>query len=178
MPSAGFPLVLTGEVQVARASGDGRSLELYRVTPGEVCIVSAAGLLSNRPLNAQGTAVLDTRLAMLSPALFDRWNNHRPFRQFVFAAFADRLADLMAVVDAVAFQRLDQRLADYLLGHGHYVRTTHQALAGELGTVREIITRLLNRFEAAGAVRLGRERIEITDAAGLREIAAGHAATR
>jgi CRP/FNR family transcriptional regulator, anaerobic regulatory protein len=69
----------------------------------------------------------------------------------------------------------DRRLADYLLGHGHYVRATHQAVADELGTVREIITRLLNRFEAAGAVRLGRERIEIVDAVGLRAIAAGHA---
>ncbi len=176
MPSAGFPLVLSGEVRVARGSGDGRSLELYRVSPGEVCIVSAAGLLSDRPLNAQGTAVRDTRLAMLSPALFDLWNGHRPFRQFVFAAFADRLADLMAVVDAVAFQRLDRRLADYLLGHGLCIRTTHQGLADELGTVREIITRLLNRFEAAGVVRLGRERIEILDAPALRSIAAGHAA--
>jgi CRP/FNR family transcriptional regulator len=177
MPCAGFPLVLAGEIRVARGSHDGRSLELYRVVAGEVCIVSAAGLLSHRPLTAQGTATLNTRLVLLSPSLFNRWNDHPPFREFIFGVFADRLADLMAVVDAVAFQRLDRRLANYLLGHGRYVRTTHQAVADELGTVREMITRLLNRFEAAGAVKLGRERIEVLDPAGLRAIASGQDAT-
>jgi CRP/FNR family transcriptional regulator len=173
MPCAGFPLVLEGEIQVSRNSGDGRRLELYRVMPGEVCIVSTAGLLSRRPLSAQGSAVLRTRLAMLSPALFDQWNNHPPFRHFVFGVFADRLGDLMAVVDALAFHRLDERLADYLLGHGRVIHTTHQELADELGTVREIITRLLKRFAAAGAVKLGRERIEVIDAIALRALAAG-----
>jgi CRP/FNR family transcriptional regulator, anaerobic regulatory protein len=95
------------------------------------------------------------------------------FRQFVFGVFADRLGDLMAVVDAVAFHRLDERLADYLLGRGRVIHTTHQELAHELGTVREIITRLLNRFEAAGAVKLGRERIEVIDAIALRALATG-----
>jgi CRP/FNR family transcriptional regulator len=95
------------------------------------------------------------------------------FRQFVFGVFADRLADLMTLVEAVAFQRLDQRLAGALLGHGPTLHTTHQALADELGTVREIVTRLLKRFERAGWLRLGRERIEVLDAGALRQAAAG-----
>jgi CRP/FNR family transcriptional regulator len=82
----------------------------------------------------------------------------------------------MALVEAVAFQRLDQRLAAALLGHGALLATTHQALAEELGTVREIVTRLLRRFERAGWLALGRERIEIRDAAALRRVAAGGAA--
>jgi CRP/FNR family transcriptional regulator len=82
----------------------------------------------------------------------------------------------MALTEAVAFQRLDQRLASTLLGHGHVVHGTHQALADELGTVREIVTRLLKRFEAAGWVLVGRERIEIRDAAALRALAAGQPA--
>ena len=82
--------------------------------------------------------------------------------------FAERLADLMALVEAVAFQRLDQRLAAALLGHGPVVHAAHQALAEQLGTAREIVTRLLKRFEQAGQVRLSRERIDVLDAAALR----------
>ena len=96
------------------------------------------------------------------------------FRHFVFGTFADRLADLMTLAEAVAFQRLDQRLAGALLGHGMVVLTTHQALADELGTVREIVTRLLKRFERSGWLLLGRERIELQDAAALRQLAAGN----
>ena len=87
---------------------------------------------------------------------FARWSTFQPFREFVFGIFADRLADLMALAEAVAFQRLDQRLAAALLGHGSTLRSTHQALADELGTVREIVTRLLKRFEQSGWVALGR----------------------
>jgi CRP/FNR family transcriptional regulator len=79
----------------------------------------------------------------------------------------------MALAEAVAFQRLDQRLANTLLGHGSVLRCTHQALADELGTVREIVSRLLSRFERAGWVRLGRERIDVLDSAALRALAAG-----
>lgn len=177
MQCAGFPLVLEGEIQVSRSSPGGRSLELYRVVVGEVCIVSTASLLSHRPLSAQGTAVARTRLALLPSPLFEQWTDYPPFRQFVFGVFADRLGDLMAVVDALAFHRLDQRLADYLLGHGRVIHITHQALADELGTVREIVTRLLNRFESMGAIELGRERIEVKDAIALRALAAGTAAS-
>lgn len=175
---AGFPLVLEGEIQVSRESADGRRLELYRVLPGQVCLVSTAALLSNRPLGAQGSAMVDTRVAMISPSLFDQWSNHPPFRQLVFGVFSERLAELMTLVDAVAFQRLDQRLADHLLVHGRILHTTHQALADELGTVREMITRLLNRFETAGVVTLRREQIEIIDAGALRALATGEATSR
>lgn len=177
-PCAGFPLVLDGEIQVARSSNGGRSLELYRVTQGEVCIVSTASLVAQRPLSAQGTTTLDTRLALVAPGVFERWTNHLPFRQFVFGVFAERLADLMAVVDAVAFRRLDQRLAEYLLGPGRHLHATHQHVADELGTVREMVTRLLNRFEDLGLVKLGRERIEIVDVAGLRAVASGESTAR
>ncbi len=172
-PCQGFPLVLAGEVRVARGSPQGRSLELYRVGPGELCVVSACGLFGQSPLAAHGVAVAPTRLLLLSPAAFEQWTAHPPFRRFVFGVFADRLADLMSLAEAVAFQRLDQRLAAALLGHGSVVQTTHQALADELGTVREIVTRLLKRFERAGWVSLGRERIELHDAAALRALSAG-----
>ncbi|MGD0502224.1 MAG: Crp/Fnr family transcriptional regulator [Steroidobacteraceae bacterium] len=171
----GFPLVLEGEICVSRRSDDGtRIVELYRVTPGEICVVSAAGLLTNKKLTARGTAAVPSELLLLSPDLFNRWTEYAGFRQFVFGLFAERLADLMNLIDAIAFQRLDRRLAQHLLGHGQVLRTTHQALADELGTVREIVTRLLNRFEVAGYVGLARERIEVLDAARLRAVAGGN----
>ncbi len=172
-PCQGFPMVLGGEVRVARGSAQGRSLELYRVGPGELCVVSASCLFGQQLLSAHGQTTAPTRLAVLSPAALDACCAHEPFRRFVFGVFADRLADLMALAEAVAFQRLDQRLAAALLGHGEVLHTSHQALADELGTVREMVTRLLRRFERSGWLALGRERIEIRDAAALRRLSAG-----
>ncbi len=174
-PCQGFPMVLDGEVRVARGSVQGRSLELYRVGPGELCVVSASCLFGHSLLSAHGATTAPTRLAVLSPAALDACCAHEPFRRFVFGVFADRLADLMALAEAVAFQRLDQRLAAALLGHGEVLHTSHQALADELGTVREMVTRLLRRFERSGWLVLGRERIEIRDAAALRRLSAGDA---
>lgn len=172
-PCRGFPLVLSGAVRVARGAPNGRSLELYRVTPGELCLVSTSCLFGQRPMAAHGETTEPTELILLAPAGFERWAAFDPFRRFIFGLFADRLADLMALAEAVAFQRLDQRLAAALLGHGATLKLTHQALADELGTAREIVTRLLKRFEVAGWVSLGRERIELRDAAALRAVAAG-----
>lgn len=170
---AGFPLVLSGEVQVLRGSPDGRSLELYRVAPAELCVASTTALFGQCALTAHGVTAAPTELLLLSPAGFERWAEHAPFRHFVFSTLGQRLAELMALVDTVAFHRLDARLAAALLGHGPVRRCTHQTLADELGTVREIVTRLLKRFERHGWVALGRERIEILDAAALRQQAAG-----
>lgn len=172
-PCRGFPMVLEGCVRVARGSPGGRTLELYRVTPGEICVVSTSCLFGQVPLAAHGQTLAPTELAMLSAAGFDRLVRHEPFRRFVFGIFADRLADLMTLAEAVAFQRLDQRLAQALLGRGSTLRSTHQALADELGTVREIVSRLLSRFERAGWVGLGRERIDVLDSAALRAVANG-----
>ena len=172
-PCTGFPLVLGGEVRVARGSPEGRELELYRVGPGELCVLSLSCLVGSAAMTADGTTTALTELVVLTPAGFDRWVACAPFRTFVFGTFAARLADLMALTEAVAFQRLDRRLAQALLAHGTDLRTTHQALADELGTVREMVTRLLKRFETAGWVRLARERIEVLDAPALRALASG-----
>lgn len=172
-PCMGFPMLLAGEVRVARGDPHGRALELYRVGPGELCVASTSCLFGKSLLVAHGHTVGPTDLVLLSPAGFDAWTDVVPFRRFVFGLFADRLADLMALTEAVAFQRLDQRLAATLLGHGTVVHGTQQALADELGTVREMITRLLKRFDNQGWVRTGRERVDILDAAALRALASG-----
>lgn len=170
-PCRGFPLVLSGEIRVARGAPGGRSLELYRVGPGEMCVVSAAALFGRAPMPAHGVASSPVELVLLGRETVDAWCSDDAFRHHVFATFADRLADVIGLAEAIAFQRLDQRLAAALLGRGAVIAVTHQALAEELGTVREIVTRLLRRFELAGWVALSRERIELRDAAALRRLA-------
>lgn len=168
----GFPVVLDGEVKVSRHSGDGRSLELYRVVPGELCLVSSASLFRGQPLLAQGITTRPTRVLLIPPPVFIQWLETPAFRNDVLGLFAERMADLAGLIDAVAFHRLDQRLAAALLGRGPDLALTHQALANELGTVREIITRLLRRFEREGWVVLARERVHISNSAALRAVAA------
>lgn len=175
-PCPGFPLVLDGEIGVARGSPQGRSLELYRVAAGEMCVVSMSCLFGGRAMPAHGVALRPTRLVVLTPRGFEAWSAHDGFRRFVFSVFAERLADLMSLVEAVAFQRLDQRLAAALLGHGPVVHASHQALADQLGTVREIVTRLLTRFERAGWIQVTRERTELLDIAALQHLATDRSA--
>jgi CRP/FNR family transcriptional regulator len=170
-PCRGFPLVLDGEVKVSRHSGDGRSLELYRVVPGELCLVSSACLFRSTPLSAQGITTKPTSLLLIAPPVFTQWLQTPAFRDDVLGLFAERMADLTVLVDAVAFHKLDARLAAALLGRGQDLALTHQSLADELGTVREIITRLLRRFEREGWVELGRSIIQIRDSAALRGLA-------
>jgi CRP/FNR family transcriptional regulator, anaerobic regulatory protein len=171
-PCRGFPLVLEGEVKVSRSSGDGRSLELYRVVPGELCLASSASLFRTQPLSAHGITTKPTALLMIPADIFKRWLETPEFRNEVMGLFAERMADLTSLVDALAFHRLDRRLAAALLGHGQSLQVSHQTLADELGTVREIVTRLLRRFEREGWVALGREQIQIINGAALREVAA------
>jgi CRP/FNR family transcriptional regulator len=170
----GFPLVIEGEIKVSRHSGDGRSLELYRVVPGELCLVSSASLFRAQPLSALGITTKPSQLVMISPDLFKRWIDTPVFRNEVLGLFAERMADLTCLIDAVAFHKLDRRLAAALLGRGQQLNLTHQTLADELGTVREIITRLLRRFEREGWVSLGREQIQINNSAALRALVSSH----
>lgn len=168
-----FPLVLAGSIRVAKV-GEGRELHLYRVTAGESCVLTSSCLVGGRDYPATGVVESDARLVVLPKAVFDELvASHPPFRQYVFGLFAERLTDLMALVEAVAFHKLDRRLAGALLGHGRVVEMTHQQLADAVGSVREIVTRVLRSFADQGLVKLGRGSIEVLDAAGLRGVAEG-----
>jgi CRP/FNR family transcriptional regulator len=137
--------------------------------------VSSSCLFRSQPLSAQGIATKPSTLLLIPPAIFARWLEEPAFRSEVLGLFAERMADLTALVDAVAFRKLDQRLARALLGRGTVLNLTHQALADELGTVREIVTRLLRRFEREGWVELAREQVRILDSAALRQQAGNEA---
>ena len=170
-PCRGFPFVLEGAIRVAKVSASGRELPLYRVMPGESCIITSSCLLGHADYNARGVAEGPTTLALLPRGLFDEMLAEPVFRDFVFSLFSERMAELMQLVEEVAFRKLDQRLAALLLGKGRVVHATHQQLADELGSVREMVSRLLKGFAEQGLVRLGREQVELLDPAGLRRIA-------
>lgn len=176
-PCQGFPFILEGAIRVVKAASNGRELPLYRVLPGESCIITSSCLLGHADYNARGTTEGTTTLALLPRELFGELLGEPVFRSFVFALFSERMAELMQLVEEVAFHKLDQRLAGLLLGKGRVVHASHQQLADELGSVREIVSRLLKGFAEQGMVRLGREQIEILDAGGLRQLAAGSSVT-
>jgi len=167
----GFPFVLKGGIRVVKPAANGRELPLYRVLPGESCIITTGCLLGRADYNARGVTEAETSLALMPRALFDELLAEPPFRDFVFHLVSERIADLMGLVEEVAFHKLDQRLAGLLLGRGRLIHITHQQLADELGSVREIVSRLLKGFAEQGLVRLAREQVEILDPAGLRKVA-------
>ena len=163
-PCRGFPLLLEGSVRVTKAAPSGREILLYRVEPGHGCILSGGCLLGQSDYSAKGTAESDIVLLLIPGGLFQELLlESEAFRHFVFAMYGERLAEVMELVEAVAFQRLDARLAQLLIRRGPLVQATHQSLADELGSVREIVSRLLRSFESRGWVRLERERVTVLD---------------
>jgi CRP/FNR family transcriptional regulator, anaerobic regulatory protein len=173
-PCQGFPLLLEGSIKVVKLAASGRELMLYRVAPGGSCIISSSCLLGHTDYNARGIAETPLTLLALPVGAFSALMlEHPPFRDFVFHLFAERIGELMQLVEEVAFARLDQRLARLLLARNEGVlNITHQQLADELGSVREIVSRLLKGFAEQGLVSLGREQLTIVDRNRLRQIAA------
>ena len=172
-PCRGFPLVLEGSVRVAKGSESGREILLYRVEPGQACILSGGCLLGHSDYSARGVAEEDVSVLLIPPALFQALMiESEPFRRFVFGMYGERLAEVMELVDEVAFRRLDQRLAQLLVRRGPVIEATHQKLADELGSVREIVSRLLRSFEMRGWVKLERERVTVRDARALARLGA------
>ena len=172
-PCRGFPLLIEGSIKVIKQASSGRELMLYRVVAGGSCIISSSCLLGHTDYNARGIAETPlTLLALPVGAFAALMLDHPPFRDFVFHLFAERIGELMQLVEEVAFSRLDQRLAKLLLARNEAVlNVTHQQLADELGSVREIVSRLLKGFAAQGLVQLSREQLSINDRNGLQKLA-------
>ncbi len=166
-----LPLVLQGNIRVSKRAENGREIRLYGVHPGELCIVTVSCLLGGKAYPATGIAETEVSALALPRPLFIRLTaEHAPFREVVFGLFSDRLTGLMALVEEVAFHKLDQRLAAWLAQRGPTIMASHQVIAQELGSVREIVSRLLKQFEEQKLVRLGRERIEVRDAPALKKL--------
>lgn len=168
MPCEGFPLVLEGSVRVTSGSAGGREIVLYRVSPGEGCILSGSCLLGHNHYTARGMAESEVALLKIPPAPFQELIlQFPPFRQFVFDMYGTRLAEVMELIEEVAFRKLDTRLARLLVQRGPVLKVTHQNLADELGSVRVFVSRLLRSFEERGWVSLERERVNVADAKSL-----------
>jgi CRP/FNR family transcriptional regulator len=171
-PCRGFPLLLEGSVRVSQSSRGGREIVLYHVEPGEGCLLSGGCLLGHSDYGAAGVAETDVALLSIPPALFQELLlGFEPFRRFVFGMYGERLAQVMELVEEVAFRRLDARLAQLLVARGPVLEATQQKLAEELGSVREIVSRLLRQFESRGWVELGRNRVTVRDPGALAELA-------
>lgn len=167
-PCSGFPLLLEGRVRVTKSAPNGREIVLYRVEPGEGCVLSGGCLLGHSDYTARGVAEQDVKLLSVPPALFQELIVEFPeFREFVFSMYGARLAEVMELVEEVAFRKLDARLAQLLVHRGPVLVDTHQRLADELGSVREVVSRVLRSFEDRGWIRIERERITVLDPKGL-----------
>lgn len=164
-----------GAIRVSQTSGNGRDIVLYRVDAGESCVLTTACMLAEEAYNAEGIAETNIKVVALPKMSFDRLVAEEPaFRSFVFAAYSRRLIDLLRVVDDVAFGRIDVRLAERLLmlaGEDKEVAATHQEIASELGTAREVISRVLHDFQKRGLISQSRGRIVLSDKSSLRAIA-------
>ena len=170
-PCEAYLLLLSGQVRVCKTGENGREIVLYRVEAGETCIVTTACLMAGTGYDVEGIAETDIQAQILpAPAFRTLLAESATFREFVFRAYGTRISDLLLVIAEVAFGRIDQRLAARLLdlcrGRGE-IRITHQDLAAELGTAREVVSRQLKEFERRGWVRLARGQVHVADAGAL-----------
>ncbi len=160
----GIGFVLQGEVRVFRLGETGREITLYEIFPGETCILNASCLLSGSDYPAMAETLTDVHAMMVPAESFLRlMEEQRAVRKFVLSLFSERLSAIMELVEAVAFGRLDRRLEDYLLEKSQdgVLRATHQVIANDLGTSREVVSRLLKDMEHRGKVRLSRSEITL-----------------
>lgn len=158
-----FPLLISGEIQVMRNTPDGHEIELYRIQPGESCIVSTSCLMGEAHYPARGQAVTDAVLAALPHDLFDDLiAAHPAFRHYVFGLFSERLVSMMQRVEDVAFRSLTRRIAALMLSQNDgSLGTTHEKLAAQIGASREAVSRALKKLEDAGCITLARGRIDV-----------------
>ncbi len=170
-PCIAFPLLVDGTIRATKCGPDGHEILLYRLNPGETCVITVVALLGETPYPARGAAETDLTIYGIPRNLFlELVLQSPPFRLFVFRFLSQRMAHLMALIDDVAFRRVDQRLASRLLLHREPITVTHQMLADELGTTREVISRTLEAFQDSGMLALGRKRIEILDRRALQQV--------
>ena len=166
-----YVMCIEGQTRVFKTSESGREILLYQVGPGETCVLTTSCLISGNPFPAESTVEADALLATIPSNVFHRLMSASPkFRHYVLSNYGDLLSSLIMLVDEVAFASLDLRLARRLLAEADsrsIVSKTHQQLALDLGSVREVISRYVSEWERMGWVRSSRGSIEVLDEAAL-----------
>ena len=156
--------VLSGDVRVYKTGETGREITLYEIGPGETCILNASCLLPETSYPAYAVTTAEGSMLLVPAPDFRRMvAEHEALRDFVFGLLSRRLAGVMELVEEVAFGRMDQRLMDYLVekSENNNLETTHQKIASNLGTSREVVSRLLKDFERKQEVKLSRNSIRL-----------------
>jgi CRP/FNR family transcriptional regulator len=160
-------LLISGVVRVYKIGETGREITLYRFGNGESCILTANAILSQKSFPAIATVEKDAEAVMIPADTFRDWvRRYDLWREFVFELLSQRLSAVMAIVEEVAFRRMDTRLASLLAERSRssdLIRITHQELAAELGSSREVISRILEDFSAQGILEVSRGTIRILD---------------
>ena len=160
-------LLISGVVRVYKIGETGREITLYRFGDGESCILTANAILSQRNFPAVATVEKEAEAVMIPADTFREWvRRYDLWREFVFELLSQRLASVMAIVEEIAFRRMDDRLAALLLERSQrsdLIHMTHQEIAAELGSSREVISRILEDFSAEGVLEVARGMIKILD---------------
>jgi CRP/FNR family transcriptional regulator len=166
-PIEAIALLISGEVRVYKIGETGREITLYRFGNGESCILTANAILSRQSFPAVATVQREAEAVMIPADAFRDWvRRYDLWRDFVFDLLSQRLSSVMTLVDEVAFRRMDARVAGFLLRRGglqNPIPVTHQEIAAELGTSREVVSRILEDFVGRGLTRMTRGAVEVLD---------------
>lgn len=175
MPCNAFVMRLEGQSRVFKLSTSGREILLYRVGAGETCVLTTTCLLGRSDYPASTIVEMPIRDVVVPSVVFHQLMLDSPvFRRFVMENYGALISDLIVLLDEVAFQSLDARLAKLLLEcRADIIAKTHQQIADELGTAREVVSRQLKRFEQKGCVMLKRGEIVVKDRDALALLSAG-----
>ena len=171
-----YLLILSGSIKVMTRAENGREIVLYRLGDGDSCVLTTSCLFGNARYPVEGISETDVTALAIPATQFNQAIEHsKPFREFVFNSFSSHLSSLITLVEEVTFGKLDIRLARHLLKlstDNSTLETTHQQLATELGSAREVISRLLKDFESRGWLKLYRGSLEVLDKQSLEKLAA------
>jgi len=165
-PIVYMPLLLKGQLRILREDEEGHELLLYYIRPGETCAMSLTCCSGNAVSNVRAVAEEDTELLLLPIQIIDEWTTKYPsFKSFILKTYQKRFEELLNTIDSIAFHNLDDRLSQLLKQksekEGRELKTTHQELANQLNSSREVISRLLKQMERKGKIQMGRNKITL-----------------
>lgn len=166
-------LLVSGKVRVYKLAETGREITLYRIGCGDSCVLTASCIISEDAFPA--IAVTETEVeALVIPSIqAHEWmGDCKAWSSFVFSLIARRMADVITLLEKVAFRRMDERIAAYLIAmasQGAHLSITHQEIASDLGTGREVVSRILKNFERKGFIKVARSNLLIENFAGLQD---------